>query len=356
MKNILFSIFLISIFVIVVGCNKEEAESSQITENSGTENSEIKCETIFKAQDRFECFIQMGMQETVDCDSYLVLLAIQEGDGVQGGEGCMLGKAIANNSCETLDDDLYNNNNPVLCAFFHGLFVSDRAYCEKLSDRPLGDSSVLKTTCEEGIRMREVITSKNSLLCEQLSSEQLSSEQHVKLGSMRDWCYYRLAFILQDSNLCEKIQEQFSSAYCMIEMSIDQHDLSVCSNPKIIKSNIDCYEFLAAGLGDASLCKKSTIKNRCVSGLAINKEDIHICSEFLETEYEQQNCYLDFTLVKPSKESCAFLREEQKNSCLKRAAIQTNDPFLCPPEHREDCETQIKVNAVIEEQLRAKPD
>lgn len=81
--------------------------------------------------------------------------------------------------------------------------------------------------------------------------------EEIKIVS-RDECYWHVARLNKDADLCEKITDSYYKDKCLRDVAVTTQDSSVCEKITDINEKEDCYVKIADITKDSSVCEKIT--------------------------------------------------------------------------------------------------
>ncbi len=149
----------------------------------------------------------------------------------------------------------------------------------------------------------------------------------------KDKCLRDFAITGQDSSTCEKITDSEEQAGCYIELARGTSDDSLCENIVYdIEHRDKCYILVAEHIGDDSICENiedSSIREKCYFWVAGQEGDIEVCEE-IENIDLQTMCYAEVAEKKGDASICEKITDSHIiDKCYRDVAIATNDRSLC---------------------------
>ena len=180
---------------------------------------------------------------------------------------------------------------------------------------------------------------RNSSICEPCSS------------ALRDECYLKLAYALNDSSLCEKLFWQSDRNTCL---AVIKNDASICekNNDSISWGKSSCYYNFALKRNEdvCGLIEDSYLKDFCFSHLGILRKNTSSCDWVESEDYEKVicyaiasndplrcsealkdlECYTDFAVATKKPEMCLYQPVlEYVNDCYLDVAESLDDITIC---------------------------
>ena len=149
----------------------------------------------------------------------------------------------------------------------------------------------------------------------------------------KDKCLRDIIGTTQDSDTCEKITDISEKEDCYISLAIKNSDVSICGKITYNNEHRDkCYVNLAEHIGDTSICDKiseDSLKEKCYFWLAGEEGDVGVCEE-LEDSSLQNECYVNVAEKKSDGSFCDKITDSHiADKCYRDVGIQTNDRSLC---------------------------
>ncbi|MBS1266658.1 MAG: hypothetical protein MAG795_00626 [Candidatus Woesearchaeota archaeon] len=258
-----------------------------------------------------------------------------------------------------------------------------KSYCQKLNSQILADRCWLNLAVRDKNKKLCSKTSTYEQVCQNIIDKNKDSCENADSKILND-CYYSLAFILNDMDICKKgvikSSIQFPRPISLFPDSITECKIAVAvktGNPKYCEkvastSREHCikqlaYEYLdqsycnllqdqdlqfcikqvsakkAAQSNNPEQCKAisdSVFRKKCFEYLVENKQDYKVC---LQSDSPSE-CILNTATKLLNQEACEdkVLNSDQKQRCLQNIAIKTKDTLLCNElVDSEDCFFQI---------------
>ena len=127
------------------------------------------------------------------------------------------------------------------CYYDVAMIQSDSSVCKNISDEPLRNKCFALLT-------------KNQDYCQRISGQSTSE------SVMKDFCYFQVAMLTNDSSICEKLQREKDNCVNMVEKNIENLECS----PLIATCG-----FFAGFTGDDSACQKMVNSDYCYRDAAM---------------------------------------------------------------------------------------
>jgi hypothetical protein len=173
----------------------------------------------------------------------------------------------------------------------------------------------------------------------------------------RDECYWHVARLNNDANLCEEITDSYYKDKCL-EEAVTQ-DPNTCGKITDNTKQADCYVNLAVSTGDADLCKEIVYeiehRDKCYVNVAEHTGDSRICGEIADPDLQEKcyfwvaeqagnvdvceemtdvdlqvMCYVEVAEKTGDAGFCEKITEIRiRDKCYREVAIATNDRSLC---------------------------
>ncbi len=147
----------------------------------------------------------------------------------------------------------------------------------------------------------------------------------LKLGSAaKDNCYF-------EQNKCSKIGKESIRNSCVAGLGIKKQDLEVC---KLITSSTTrgyCESGVAAAVNKVEICKDITDnywRDNCYFNYATENNDALYCSAIGSIE-QQQDCFFDVATTINKPELCETLPDNREEICISQIAQQLLDITVC---------------------------
>jgi hypothetical protein len=191
-------------------------------------------------------------------------------------------------------------------------------------------------------------------------------EKKIEVCNLMDlqagYCIKEIAFELNDSKLCEKINESTPRNECF-EFFASDIGLIACNQIKTTQEKDDCYHELAVQNSNYFICKKISAsfkenqyrRDKCLSEVLKSVKVIDLC-ELFQKNALKQNCYMEtgkenldvnacnkielkenaiecrtYVAENSTEEEKCFLFEENelKNKCFNSVAVNSNNEKIC---------------------------
>ncbi len=145
-------------------------------------------------------------------------------------------------------------------------------------------------------------------------------------------CVTDLSIILEDENLCKKIEYPEGLRECQKEVFLKTTDL--CQDILEKEKKLDCIQQVAVEKNDLELCQKIRRVSECMGGIAVKTKNFDLClegsaQEGYSLEFLQLNCFKEVFRHIENPEVCNHVRAGGYCDCIIAAAFQLKNPELC---------------------------
>jgi hypothetical protein len=148
----------------------------------------------------------------------------------------------------------------------------------------------------------------------------------------KDKCLRDVVTTTQDSSTCEKITDDIEKEDCYVWSAIENNDASICENIDIILQRNKCYIHISQHTGDASICENvddSSLREKCYFWVAEQEGDVGSC-EGIDDADLQAMCYIEIAEKAGDASFCDKITDSNiADKCYRDVGIQTNDRSLC---------------------------
>mgnify|MGYP001566258891 CR=1 FL=1 len=147
-------------------------------------------------------------------------------------------------------------------------------------------------------------------------------------------CYYKIAHLLNDENICDSISISISATYrdsCISDIALVKNDYFLCEKINGQLNKGSCYnKFTQIGI-DVSVCENVDDSNRgtelsgrdlCYIGSVKSREDITICDEKIKTLNYKDSCYTIIAREVKDPSICEKIQNSAYNDFAKRDCIE----------------------------------
>jgi hypothetical protein len=149
----------------------------------------------------------------------------------------------------------------------------------------------------------------------------------------KDKCLRDITTTTQDPSTCEKITNPTEQADCYVNLAIANSDYFICTEIVYEVEHRDkCYVLVAQQLGDASICEnidESSLQDECYFWVAEQEGDVDDCEEIEKIDL-QVMCYVEVAEKTKDASFCEKIVDIHIiGKCYREVGIATNDVSLC---------------------------
>jgi len=249
------------------------------------------------------------------------------------------------------------------CYLAKAVVLKDQTFCEKVSDSRKDECINTVHGCEKlaendqcYFQLMHSRTFFNQFFDKSEDSKKYFTEPCEKMNESKDECLRQIAFILVDSSLCEKTQQD-AQLYCYSSVLTNGYaDFDICekmgnvqNNPdwlngypcwiNIVLNKIGCVSstFPSEYISHEISCPNDkTEKLNAIEKEAIEKEDEMLCTQ-INNDLAKDGCFTLVAVKKEKSEICNNVKQGmERRDCLLFVALAKKDPTICEQQANPD--------------------
>jgi len=243
-------------------------------------------------------------------------------------------KAFKENNHNACDDEQVGRGRPKCIIELSVLLKSD-IYCKKIETvGPFGRKDYMDKCYE---KIAKLLMDKS--VCQKIqridwkaeclvdTAQTVSDCEDIKRERDRDWCYHQVAFMEKSIAICNKVEDGVIRDECYEKVRHKSKGYDVCNQIDDVQAKDDCWyeKTIALPLMSFTSTNKASLKKKKKICKAMNDSD------------KKAMCLAFVNPKKTDKEICSKLTNpDNLETCYFQLALALKDPLMCGKMHNED--------------------